>query len=84
MISLPSPTISSKSPSSGCSADLSGKLIFTFLINIYSDPNLTLVEAPVLQPSEIAIDQDQIQNMNKELEEAANMDLPEGEGDDDF
>ena len=83
MISLPSPTISSKSLSSGCSADLSGKLIFT-LLNNYSDPNLTLVEAPVLQPSEIAIDQDQIQNMNKELEDAANMDLPEGEGDDDF
>jgi hypothetical protein len=51
---------------------------------VFSDPNLTLVEAPVLQPSEIAIDQDQIQNMNKELEDAANMELPEGEGDDDF
>ena len=83
MISLPSPTISSKSLSSGCSADLSGKLP-TIFTNVYSDPNLTLVEAPVLQPSEIAIDQDQIQNMNKELEDAANMDLPEGEGDDDF
>jgi len=49
---------------------------------LYSDPNLTLVEAPVLQPSEIAIDQDQIHNMNKELEDAAGMDLPEGEEDD--
>jgi hypothetical protein len=38
----------------------------------------------VLQPCEIAIDHDQIANMNKELEDAANMDLPEGEGDDDF
>jgi hypothetical protein len=47
----------------------------------FSDPNLTLVEAPVLQPSEIAIDQDQISNMNKELEDAAGMDLPEGEDD---
>ena len=50
----------------------------------YSDPNLTLVEAPVLQPSEIAIDHDQIQNMNKELEDAAAMDLPEGGEDEDF
>ena len=84
MISRPNLTISSKSPSSGCSASLSGMLFLLLLNNIYSDPNLTLVEAPVLQPSEIAIDQDQIQNMNKELEDAANMDLPEGEGDDDF
>jgi hypothetical protein len=38
-----------------------------------------LVEAPVLQPVEIAIDQEHIQNMNKELEDAAAMDLPEGE-----
>jgi hypothetical protein len=38
----------------------------------------------VLQPSEITINQDEIQNINKELEDAANMDLPEGEGDDDF
>jgi hypothetical protein len=35
----------------------------------------------VLQPSELAIDQDQIQNMNKELEDAAAMELPEGEDD---
>ena len=48
----------------------------------YSDPNLTLVEAPVLQPSEIAIDQDQIAMMNKEIEDAAGMELPEGEDQD--
>jgi len=53
----------------------------TFVNCGFSDPNLTLVEAPVLQPSEIAIDQDQISNMNKELEDAAGMDLPEGEDD---
>jgi hypothetical protein len=35
----------------------------------------------VLQPSELAIDQEQIQNMNKELEDAAAMELPEGEDD---
>jgi hypothetical protein len=38
-----------------------------------------LVEAPVLQPIDIAIDQDHIQSMNKELEDAAAMELPEGE-----
>ena len=43
---------------------------------------MTLVEAPVLQPSEIAIDHDTIQTMNKELEDAALMELPEGEDDD--
>jgi hypothetical protein len=36
----------------------------------------------VLQPSEIAIDQDQIQNMNKELEDAAGMELPADENED--
>jgi hypothetical protein len=43
---------------------------------------LTLVEAPVLQPCEIAIDHDQIQNMNKELEDAAGMELPLDENED--
>ena len=38
---------------------------------------MTLVEAPVLQPSEVNIDQEQIAAMNNELVEAANMDLPE-------
>jgi len=36
----------------------------------------------MLQPSDIAIDADQIHNMNKELEDAANMELPEGEDED--
>lgn len=47
----------------------------------FRDPNLTLVEAPVLQPSEVLIDADQIQSMNQELDAAANMELPEGEDD---
>jgi len=38
---------------------------------------LNLVEAPLLQPSEVNIDQNQLAEMNKELEEAANMELPE-------
>jgi GTP-binding nuclear protein Ran len=66
--------------------DISAKSNYQFekpfiwlLRRLVGDPNLTLVEAPVLQPSEIAIDQDQIQNMNQELADAANMDLPEGE-----
>jgi hypothetical protein len=69
-----------KNHSSGSSEDSLGK--FTAYANLYSDPNLTLVEAPVLQPSEVIIDQDQIQTMTKELEDAANMELPEGEDED--
>ena len=40
-----------------------------------------MVEAPVLAPGEVNIDQAHIQEMAKELEEAQNMELPE---DDDF
>ena len=42
---------------------------------------MTLVEAPVLAPSEVAIDQAQLQEMQNELNEAANIPLPD---DDDF
>lgn len=58
---------------------------FSSLINlifIYSDPNLTLTEAPLLKPEEIVIDQEQIQTMTKELEDVANMELPEGDDED--
>jgi hypothetical protein len=41
-----------------------------------------LVEAPVLQPSDVFIDQDQIAVMNQELADAAKMELPEGEEED--
>ena len=34
------------------------------------DPNLTLVEAPALKPSEITISQEQMDQMAKELNEA--------------
>jgi hypothetical protein len=42
---------------------------------------LTLVEAPALQPGEYVIDPDQIAAMNKELADAENMALPEGDED---
>jgi len=70
--------------------DISAKSNYQFekpfiwlLRRLVGDPNLTLVEAPVLQPSEIAIDHDQIQTMNKELEDAAAMELP-GDEEEDF
>lgn len=82
MTSPPKAIISLKSHSSGFLEDLLGKHPPSLINLTYRDPNLTLVEAPVLQPSEIAIDHDQIQTMNKELEDAAAMELPEGEEDD--
>jgi GTP-binding nuclear protein Ran len=69
--------------------DISAKSNYQFekpfiwlLRRLVNDPNLTLVEAPVLAPTEVVIDQDQIHNMNKELEDAAAMELPEGEDED--
>jgi hypothetical protein len=50
--------------------------------NFYSDPNLTLVEAPILAATEVAIDQDHLNSMQQELEAAAEMELPEGEDED--
>jgi hypothetical protein len=47
----------------------------------YSDPALTLVEAPVLAPQDVTIDKAQILEMQQELEKAENMELPD---DDDF
>jgi hypothetical protein len=41
-----------------------------------------LTEAPLLQPEEVVIDQEQIQTMTKELEDVANMELPEGDEED--
>jgi len=55
--------------------------IFNQLSSDYSEPNLTLVEAPVLAPGEVEIDQAQILEMQQELENAQQMELPE---DDDF
>jgi hypothetical protein len=38
-----------------------------------------LVEAPALQPGEVFLDAQHIESMNQELEEAAQMELPEGD-----
>lgn len=53
-------------------------LTFNFL---FSTPDLTLVEAPVLAPGEVEIDAAQIAEMQADLENAQNMELPEGEDD---
>ena len=47
----------------------------------FSEPNLTLTEAPILAPGEVVIDAAQVAEMQAELENAQNMELPE---DDDF
>jgi GTP-binding nuclear protein Ran len=69
--------------------DISAKSNYQFekpfiwlLRRLSGDPNLSLVEAPILQASEVVIDQDQIETMNRELEDAAGRELPEGEDDD--
>ena len=66
--------------------DISAKSNYQFekpfiwlLRRIVGDNNLSLVETPVLQAAEATIDQAQIAEMNAELEEAAAMDLPEGD-----
>lgn len=68
--------------------DISAKSNYQFekpfvwlLRRLTNEPNLTLVEAPVLAPGEVTIDQAQIAEMQAELENAQNMELPE---DDDF
>ena len=59
--------------------DISAKSNYQFekpflwlLKKLTGDPNLTLVEAPALQASEITISQEQIAKMNQELKEAEN------------
>ena len=47
-----------------------------------SDPTLDFVEAPALQPEEVALDQEHIAEMQNELKLAAEMPLPEGEEED--
>jgi GTP-binding nuclear protein Ran len=68
--------------------DISAKSNYQFekpfvwlLRRLTNETNLTLVEAPVLAPGEVTIDQAQIAEMQAELENAQNMELPE---DDDF
>ena len=49
------------------------------LKKLTSDPNLTLVEAPALQASEVTISQEQIAKMTKELEEAKDVPIDDNE-----
>ena len=63
--------------------DISAKSNYQFekpfvwlLRKLTNEPGLGLVEAPVLAPQETQIDQGQMQQMQQELEEANNMELP--------
>ena len=47
-----------------------------------NDANLTLVETPLLAPSEVAIPEDQLQQMQQEVIEAEQQALPDGDDDD--
>ena len=69
--------------------DISAKSNYQFekpflwiLRKLIGDPNLTLIEALALKPSEIKIPQKQIELWKKELEEASN--IPIDDNDDDF
>ena len=64
--------------------DISAKSNYQFekpfvwlLRKLTSDNNLTLVESPVLQAAEFTLNEDHIQNMQKELDAAAGMELPD-------
>jgi GTP-binding nuclear protein Ran len=66
--------------------DISAKSNYQFekpfiwlLRRLVNDAQLSLVEAPVLQPSEVTLDAAHITEMNQELNDAANMALPEGD-----
>ena len=69
--------------------DISAKSNYQFekpfvwlLRRLVNDANLVLVEAPALQPSDVQLDQEQIAQMENELNEAAQQQLPEGDDDD--
>jgi len=68
--------------------DISAKSNYQFekpfvwlLRRLVGEPNLNLVEAPVLAPAEGTIDAQQIKDMQQELQDAQNMELPD---EDDF
>ena len=52
-----------------------------FSFQSFSEAALSLVEAPVLAPQEVAIDEAQVQQMQNELNEAAGQELPDDEDD---
>lgn len=69
--------------------DISAKSNYQFekpfiwlLRRLIGDPNLVLVEAPVLAPTEVVIDADQLRQIEQETNDAANMEFPEGDDDD--
>lgn len=69
--------------------DISAKSNYQFekpfiwlLRRLIGDPNLVLVEAPVLAPTEVIIDADQLRQIEQETNDAANMEFPEGDDDD--
>ena len=66
--------------------DISAKSNYQFekpfvwlLRKLTNEPALTLVEAPVLVPQETTIDPTQMQQMQEELNQAQQMELPEDE-----
>ena len=68
--------------------DISAKSNYQFekpfvwlLRKLTNDNNLVLVESPALAPAEFALDAAHIDEMNKEMEQAANMELPDEEDD---
>ena len=68
--------------------DISAKSNYQFekpflwlLKKLTGDPNLTLVEAPALQPSEITISQEQIDQLNAEAAEVNNAPLNDDDDD---
>ena len=69
--------------------DISAKSNYQFekpfvwlLRRMVNDANLTLVETPLLAPSEVAIPEDQLQQMQQEVIEAEQQALPDGDDDD--
>ena len=71
--------------------DISAKSNYQFekpfvwlLRRLINDTNLVLVEAPALVPQDVEIPQDQLNEMDRELQEAAQQPLPQDEEDDGF
>ena len=69
--------------------DISAKSNYQFekpfvwlLRRMVNDAQLTLVETPLLAPSEVAIPEDQLAQMNQEIEEAEAQALPDNDDDD--
>lgn len=69
--------------------DISAKSNYQFekpfvwlLRRMVNDANLTLVETPLLAPSEVAIPEDQLAQMQQEVIEAEQQALPDGDDDD--